>query len=192
MGCQDEGITVSADILREGDIVFRRGQGVRSRAVVEMDRYGMYSHVGIVVSSDSGLMIIHAVPDEAVKGQPDYIKMDRPDEFFSEKRSCRGCILRISDPDSIEVAEISARYALKKYTERIKFDHDYNLGDTTAMYCTELVWLAYLHSGIDITAGHRSEISNLPIFSGTYILPSDIFGSGILKEVIHFSTFINP
>lgn len=37
--------------LKTGDIVFRRGGGISSHAVMMADRNGRYSHVGIVVDS---------------------------------------------------------------------------------------------------------------------------------------------
>lgn len=50
--------------LKTGDIVFRRGGGISSHAVMMADRNGRYSHVGIVVDSAGRKMIVHAVPGE--------------------------------------------------------------------------------------------------------------------------------
>ena len=58
--------------LKTGDIVFRRGGGISSHAVMMADRNGRYSHVGIVVDSAGKKMIVHAVPDEPdFEGDPD-------------------------------------------------------------------------------------------------------------------------
>ena len=53
--------------LRAGDVVFRRGGGLTSRAVLMADAQGQYSHIGIVVDSAGQKMIVHAVP-----GEPDF------------------------------------------------------------------------------------------------------------------------
>ena len=59
----------------EGDIVFRRGVGLSSEAVLYVDS-GQYSHVGIVANYQGKKMIIHAVPGEKeFEGDIDRIKM---------------------------------------------------------------------------------------------------------------------
>ncbi len=157
--------------LRDGDIVLRRGRSPKSRAVLMADSAGMFSHAGIAVATDSGVMIVHAVPGEGVPGQPERIRMERPEEFLSRKKACKARIFRIMSPGA---AATAAGYARRKYLDEVEFDHDYDLEDTVRMYCTELLWKAYMQSGVDITAGRRSTIRNFPVYAGTYIFPSDI------------------
>jgi len=70
--------------------------------------------------------------------------------------------------------EKAAQQALRLLQKEILFDHNYQINDTTEMYCTELVWNIYRLAGIDICNGQRSTI-NVPMYAGTYIFPSDIY-----------------
>lgn len=79
--------------LHAGDVVFRRGSGLTSHAVLAADRYGAYSHIGIVVDSCGVMMVVHAVPGEPdYEGDPDRVKMDTPKRFFlvDERKDWRG------------------------------------------------------------------------------------------------------
>lgn len=168
-------------LVNEGDIAFRRGHSAESRAVLHFDSLGMYSHIGIVVLADSVYKIIHCVPGES---PDDRIKMDNIGEFFAEDRAGAGAIARL--PNRAGHAFLAARYAHSKYREVILFDHDYDLDDTTRMYCSELVWKAYLHTGIDITARSRTIVEGVPLMSGTYIMPSDIYANKELNIIYQF------
>jgi hypothetical protein len=159
--------------LAEGDLVFRKGRGIKSEAVLQADTSGIYSHSGIVVKQNSTFMIVHVTPGEREKEEKvDRIKMETPEQFFSADRAQCGAIYRLSD--SLNVPSAAAQQAVRLWNKGILFDHDYVLEDSTKMYCTELVWYAYQLAGKDITNGKRSEIVNFPLFSGIYIFPSDI------------------
>ncbi|MDR3328012.1 MAG: hypothetical protein LBT04_07840 [Prevotellaceae bacterium] len=172
-GCSASGSRqdVPCELLRAGDVVFRRGNGTKSQAVLYADREGMYSHTGIVVQlTDSTLRIVHAEPDKTCG---DSLKLETLKSFFSEKNAEKGAIMRFAC--SAECAAQAADYALKLYNAHSTvFDHDYDLKDSTQLYCTELVWRAYLHAGIDISNGRRTAL-NAPSFSGYYLMPSDVY-----------------
>jgi hypothetical protein len=172
--------------FREGDIVFRRGRGVKSEAVLHVDTAGLYSHSGIVVKCDSAFMIIHITPDEREAGETeDRIKMEPPETFFAPDRAKFGSVYRLPD-DTLNMAKTAAEQALRLWKRGVVFDHDYVLDDSTQMYCTELVWHVYRMAGKDITNNSRSEIVNVPLFSGVYILPSDIYSNKELVIVFSF------
>ncbi len=173
------------ELLAEGDVVFRRGSGAKTHAVLRADTSGIYSHVGMVVRTDSGLMVVHVTPGERAKGETvDRIKLETPEGFFAPERCSKGALARFADTTGCPA--LAAGRALEFYRRGVLFDHDYDLTDTTKMYCTELVWLAYLDTGMDITAGRRSEIRNFPMYSGTYIFPSDIYKHKSLRVYFSF------
>jgi len=158
----------------EGDIVFRRGIGAKSTAVLRVDKEGLYSHVGIIVKLDSVFMVVHITPGEREKGETeDRIKIEAPELFFCPFKAQSGAVIRLKD--SLEYAEMAAHEAYRLFQQVILFDHNYLLEDTTKMYCTELIWRSYLSGNKDITQGRRSVLENFPLFSGTYIFPSDIY-----------------
>ena len=69
--------------LKAGDVVFRRGLGFTSQAVILAEGGGAYSHTGLVIDSAGHPMIVHAVPGEPdYKGDEDRVKMDTPTEYF--------------------------------------------------------------------------------------------------------------
>lgn len=170
--------------LREGDIVFRRGGGIVSHVVTAADREGNYSHVGIVVLGDDGRpMVVHAVPGEPdFKGDPDRVKMDAPERFFSSEFTSIGEVCRVADT---AVARQAAQVALAVYKRHTLFDHDYDDCDTTRMYCTELVVHAYLRAGLPLVGDERHEV-RLPVLSADCIFPSDIRNSSSLEPIIIF------
>jgi len=169
--------------FQEGDLVFRRGSGIASRAVLTADTRGSYSHVGIVVKEGSAWMVVHITPGEAPKGEKDSVKSESLSEFFKSSRAVSGAVMRFTgDP------ELSKRAALEAVTicqRKILFDHAYNLSDTTAMYCTELIRFVYLKAGVDLTGG-KTEHVHIPGFSGDYLFPSLIMKSPFLREIERF------
>ncbi|MDR2890061.1 MAG: hypothetical protein LBV18_00370 [Alistipes sp.] len=218
-------------VVREGDIAFRRGTGITSRAVLAADKEGAYSHTGIVVrvpsaglaEGDGEWRVVHIVPGERdANGVKDVIKAERLEEFFAPDRAVEGALMRLEEgseagvaardgavEDSAEgvgattgceavdaeagfsagedagvetgvaaergvtVAARAAHRALALAATELAFDHDYDLDDTTRMYCTELLHYVFSREGMDITEGRRSRV-NAPAFGGYYILPTDI------------------
>lgn len=166
-------------------MAFRRGGSTKSMVVLRADRSGRYSHVGIVVATDSGFRIVHVTPGEREPGAgADTVKLERLDEFFASHRADHGEIARFTKDG--DAAHKAAKNALRFFRDRIIFDHDYDLADTAKMYCTELVWRAYGLAGIDLTQERRSVISGLGPFNGEHILPSDIYDYPAIKCVFSF------
>ncbi|MDR1975143.1 MAG: hypothetical protein LBQ31_10830 [Bacteroidales bacterium] len=171
--------------LRAGDIVFRKGYGVKSRAVLHADKSSVYSHVGIIVQDKEKFFVIHITPEERSKQETvDKTKMERLEDFFASEKAEHGAFMRFAD--SAEISQSAARQAFRLYKKQVTFDHDYDLSDTNKMYCSELVWYAYNLAGRDITEGRRHVIKNFPIFSGTHIFPSDIYEHEKLKTYYKF------
>ena len=171
--------------LREGDIVFRRGGGMTSHIVLAADRDGNYSHVGIVaMDSTCRAMVVHAVPGEPdFEGDPDRVKMDAPERFFSSEFTSIGEVCRVADA---AVARRAAQVALAVFKRRTLFDHEYDDRDTTRMYCTELIVYAYLRAGLALVGNERHEVYLPPMVTADCIFPSDIRNSKHLERVVIF------
>lgn len=159
--------------FRNGDMVLRCGRGMESQ-VVTFGEGSVYSHIGMLYydSVQNGWMVIHAVPQEAPEGEPEYIKYEPIEEFYTQERATVGAWMRIECPDS--AAQRASEYCLKKYNERVVFDNFYLLQDTTELYCCELVWRAYLQQGIDITSGNRHYVPIVFSSEEGCIFPNDI------------------
>jgi hypothetical protein len=170
--------------LQEGDLVFRRGTGLVSRAVVAADKAGSYSHTGIVVKENNRWKVVHAVPGEPDgEENPDRIKMEELDLFFHKKRATTGAVMRLSISPTL--CRRAACAAIRLYRAGILFDHQYNLNDTSRMYCTELIDFVYRRQGIDLPEGRISRIS-VPGMSGNYLFPSDIQQNALLYLIYYF------
>ena len=173
--------------FREGDLVLRCGYGAESKVVTEASQ-SIYSHIGILHydSPTAQWQVIHAVPGEAEKGEPEWMKAEPINEFYAYDRASCGAWMRVDCSDSI--AASAARYAMQKVAEKVEFDNDYLLSDTTQIYCTELVWQAYLHQGIDLSEGHRHEVPSIFSKDGACIFPCDIEKSTKIIYVKPFKT----
>ena len=171
--------------LRTGDVVFRRGSGLTSRAVLAADRNGAYSHIGIVVDSCGVMMVVHAVPGEPdYEGDPDRVKMDTPQRFFSSMNARIGEVKRLRGDSATALR--AARFAVDVYKRGTLFDHDYDDSDTTKMYCCELIDFVYRKAGRPL-AGQKRHYFHLPGLNPIRcILPSDICNSGKLDTVMSF------
>lgn len=174
--------TIPIELLQEGDIVFRRGYGFASEMVVYNDADGKYSHVGVVVNSEKCLMIAHSVPGGDAE-ENDIMRLERIEQFYSAESSSCGEIVRM-ELDSLQRRRLS-EMAVAKANEKIPFDHNYDLEDTTALYCTELVQLLYRNIGIDLAEGRITRL-NAPGFSSDYLMPSDIYQNRNLKTIFKY------
>lgn len=169
--------------LRDGDIVFRRGGGFTSHAVVTLDAHGYYSHVGIVADSAGRKMIVHAVPGEPdFEGDEDRVKLDPPEKFFSSLFTDCGEVCRVSDSTVAHQAAEIAKRILNRHT---LFDHDYNNNDTTKMYCTELILYAYKQAGLRLV-DKGPHVVDLPLLKSSVYYPSDVYESKRIKSFVKF------
>ncbi len=74
--------------FREGDLVLRCGYGAESKVVTEASQ-SIYSHIGILHydTPSAQWQVIHAVPGEAEKGEPELLKAESISEFYSFDRA---------------------------------------------------------------------------------------------------------
>lgn len=178
-------LKIPEELFTDGDLAFRRGIGLTSHIVLAVSTNGIYSHVGIIKRMDNKCYVIHAVPGETEhKGDPERVKADPIDVFFSPDRAARGAVMRVTN--NYKIASGAAEYALEISSRGTLFDHEYNLNDSSKMYCTELVNFVYKKYGVDISEGRTSYI-NLPLIQGEYLMPEDLTAFDGIKQIYHFS-----
>ncbi len=164
--------------MRNGDILFRRGSGLESNIVVSASG-GIYSHAALAYHNGTQWLALHAVPQES-NGEPEYLKSEPITDFFRSNRAIRGAMARVDCSDSI--AQSAAEYALQKITQRTLFDNLYDIDDTTHIYCTELIYRAYMPHNINFRNRETDKHYNRCIF------PKDILESEYIKSVTTFKT----
>lgn len=181
----DEGGTVRDDVpldsLRDGDLALRQGTGLDSEAVLRLDSAGgQYSHIGIVVNDNGKWKVVHAVPGESRDGI-DRVKIEPIDTFFLSTRAAHGAVMRLRGCSAVaarEAAQSAARLV------GVPFDYNYNWQDTTRLYCTQLIAVAYSSAGIDL-------LSAVPRLSGRntkniIVFPGDIASNDSLTTIFRF------
>lgn len=183
----DQGGKIRDDIpikqLRDGDLLFRCGISAQSQVVTRLDSAnGTYSHVGIAIYDNGKWRVVHSVPGESLDGI-DRVKVDAVDTFFMTSRAEHGAAMRLQCDATI--ARFAAHHALQLAKQGIPFDTHYDWEDHSRLYCTELVQVAYMSAGIDLSQGHSTCIA-LPFYNGNIVFPSDIAHNDSLQVVFSF------
>ena len=160
--------------MREGDLAFRCGQGVFSRAVTSAQEDPLYSHVGVLVRDGEVWKVVHAVPAEPdFPGDFDRVKAEPVSIFFAPGRAYRGCLAHTGLSDSLQVSALRAS-ALRFAADSVRFDNGYSLEDSSSLYCTELVWRLYRRAGIDLSEGRRRRLDVFRIHADC-LLPEHLY-----------------
>lgn len=168
--------------LRTGDIVFRTGESLESKTVTSFDKESIYSHVGMVIWHNNQWCVLHAVPNErATKNEKDSVKLEPIGVFFRSDRALEGCVCRmpLTPEDTLKLLVTAENL----YRRHPLFDKSFQDQDSSAFYCSELVWFLYQQSlDVDLTQGRRHD---LPLFP-PLIFCSDIKAYPELKEIFFF------
>ena len=177
---QNSVLVLSKLNLQNGDLIFRRGTSIESQIVLLTDQDSEYSHVGMIYKINDKLFVLHTVPKEN-DDDPGYIKLEPINDFLSEGKAARVAVYRLIQ-SSLEKINIASSYAYNCYIKKYCFDNDYDLVTDAQLYCTELIWKAYKHAGIDLVCNRLKNI-NVIVTSRTIIMPSSIIESKLLKKI---------
>lgn len=167
--------------IKDGDIIFRKGRSLVSSIVMLNDKETDYSHVGICCKTDNEMFVIHAVPGEPDEQGNEKIRCDKLSEFLTPDKASIFAFYRLTC-DTSGIAAASAANAMAYYRAGLPFDKALNFRSDDKLYCTELVWKAYLKSGINIT-GNQFKKLNLNILTDSIILPGHIQNSALLTKI---------
>ena len=173
--CKQDAVTrqFPYDQMKEGDLAFRCGRGVFSQAVILADDKGLYSHIGIVVREGDAWKVVHAVPGEREgNGDFDRVKMEDLEVFYSPQRASHGCLVHTGITSDTLINRICADAKIFA-RDSVRFDNNYDLTDSSEVYCTELVWRLYRRVGTDLSEGRRRNVHILKI-DGPVLLPEHI------------------
>lgn len=173
-------LTIDSVGVEVGDLIFRRTTGLIGTIVLASDRASEFSHVGIVVSVSPVASVVHAEPggSRQEKGGVERVSLAA---FAAAPQVTGAAIYRLRTRNA-EASQRAVEWALYQARRHTPFDGALNLSDTTAVYCTELVWRAYQKAGVTLvepTRGHR----NAPFGLDTVILVSGLAASPLLYPV---------
>ena len=169
--------------VQDGDLIFRRGRSLTSQAVLLADQESHFSHVGIVVKANTQqAMVVHAVPptDKESGG----VKADSIEDFLSERNAASWRVFRLTKNDGHQLSSAAAKYAIDAGKKKIDFDSAFDLIDDSKLYCTELVWRAYMAAGLDIVGGKFDKVQLPMLKTELAILPSRLENSHYFHPVL--------
>ena len=168
--------------LQSGDLVFRTGNSVASHTVTLTDQNSVYSHVGMLLWSGDRWQVLHAVPNEREsENEKDSVKLEDISVFFRSDRASQGGIYRIplAEDDTLKLLQ----KGLSLYQQHLLFDNAFDDQESSAFYCTELVWFIYKNElDIDLSQGRRHKV---PLFP-PLIFCSDLLSYPELDKIYEF------
>lgn len=174
-------VNVKIPELCEGDLVFRKGRSLVSTVVLMNDHASAYSHVGIVVIMNGEPFIVHAVPGEPDENGEEKVKCDTPVDFLDDEKASLFAVFRLAE-DEKHLAEMAAKKSMEYYDMGLPFDKALDFKSEDKLYCTELVWKAYLEAGINLT-GNKFHALTLNFLADSVILPGQLIESKLLTQV---------
>lgn len=174
--------TIDYSLFHSGDLIFRRGNGILSQTVLHRDRTSEFSHVGIIKIINNRPYVIHASPGKPL-GTNAIVKLETIDDFLRDA-SVLAAVYRLNQ-NHVSLGNNASSLAHEYSVRKVPFDTQFSLKSLDKFYCTELVWQAYLQSGIDLVAQNFSTLS-FPFNKEPYILPSDLLSSKHIYQVHQF------
>lgn len=165
------GLSFDETVLAPGDLLFRRGRSLVSRAVLTAEDGGEYSHVGLVTVIAGRAWVIHSTPPDEPESRGGVV-VEPIAMFLAPERASAAALYRPLYPKAAVVAERVARGFVQA---RLPFDAAFDLHTARKLYCTELVWRAYREAGVDLAPGAMSR--------DRYLLPSELAASPALQRI---------
>ena len=167
-------ITLPHEIeLRSGDIILAGGVSLQSRMVLSLTDGNRYSHVGLIQATPQGLFVIHAAPTGAGDGGVgDRVARIPLSLFLSERGYVAIQVLRLKaqTAEAMQLAQDACEYAYACAEQAVPFDGNFDLAEQHHMYCSELIYLAYQHAGLNWPDTIISSVSSM-LVDGPVILP---------------------
>lgn len=160
--------------MKEGDLVFRCGLGMFSQAVTLAEKNRSYSHVGLLFKDGEVWTVVHAVPREPdFKGDFSRVKQEPLEKFLLPEMAVRAGLVHTGFSDSLKLAQMKEQ-AFQAVRDSVRFDDNYDLEDSTEVYCTEFVWRLYRRAGIDLTEGRRKYLRTV-VINGDTLFPEHVY-----------------
>jgi hypothetical protein len=169
-------------LMGNGDLIFRRTDSMGGNFVLTVDQASAFSHVGLIYEKAGRIFVIHASPASDLS--PAQVRMDTIEKYLEHTSAAAVYRLR-NDPGGKAGQAVEAALPL---VGKLAFDYEFSLADSSELYCTELVWLAYQEAGIDLVDGRYDRVSLPFLQEGLVLLPSSLAGSRWLYQVLLFET----
>ena len=126
------------NLIRNGDIILRHGYGMASDIIVKtLDEKYDISHCAIICKDSNHINVIHSVSQSL--SDFDGVQTQSLSRFINDSKENSIIVVRFKNPKHSDNSLIAdrAKYYLSK---KIPFDNDFNIKDSTHLFCTELIW----------------------------------------------------
>jgi uncharacterized protein YycO len=176
--------TLNYSQFRSGDLIFRKGNGLLGQALLKADSASQFSHVGIIKIIQQQIFVIHGSTGKPL-GTNAFVKIESLESFLQSELASAVAIYRLKNNDQ-DSTITAVNFAYQAVLDQVPFDVNFDLENADQFYCTELVWRAYLASGIDLVEGNFSSL-DLPLAQNWYILPKNLLESPHLQQVYYYN-----
>jgi len=129
-------------LLHDGDIILRHGYGFVSDMIVESlnDSSGL-SHCAILTNYKGHWIVVHSVSSTLT--DVDGVQWQDLNTFVNQSKKNSLVVTRYKNAkNDSDRARIGSR-ALYYLQRKLPFDNAFDLFDTTAIYCSELLWRVF-------------------------------------------------
>ena len=160
-------------VLRDGDILFRRGDAKLLRGHFPFSRFianvsgSQFSHTGIA-SIEGGEPVVYDTTKAGVRRQPFCVWVLDNVGPFGVKRV---------KPESQAYAAKAVQFCRDSFARQVPFDYDLNISDQ-AFYCVEMSEKAYRNNGLPLAAplklGDMENVSQFPICVMVFLKTSNL------------------
>lgn len=166
--------------LQTGDLVFRQGRSLESRASSVTNAHTSFSHVGIVLREGENVWVVHAVPNDDSR-HPSAIHQEPFGIFVGMSQASSWKVVRrpgLSDNDR----QVVQHELLQWKAKQPEFDWAFDLASDDKVYCTELAIKVFAKTSAPIDA--PSQKVYLPaIGSASIVTVGALFNAARGREV---------
>ena len=139
--------------LKEGDIILRHGFGFVSNTIVKALGEDLpVSHVGMIVKNEKGeFAVIHSVSQTL--SDHNGVQIQDLQNFVRDSQDSSIVIVRYKNTSEKKDFD-QRKHAFRYLQKQIPFDYQFDLEDSTAFYCSELI-VRILSDTYDFDAGKQ-------------------------------------
>jgi uncharacterized protein YycO len=138
-----------------------------------LDHQTRYSHVGVIEAG----RVPHVIHIEPGSGTGDVVRREALADFLNPARADAFAVFRVS-ADHRNQARSATETARRYFASRLRFDPMFSLASADELYCSELVWRAYLAAGLDLLEGKVDRS-----FTGPVVLLSTLQHTRLMRRV---------
>ncbi|MFZ4399049.1 MAG: YiiX/YebB-like N1pC/P60 family cysteine hydrolase [Bacteroidales bacterium] len=126
------------NLIQNGDIILRHGYGLASDIIVKTlnEKYDI-SHCAIICKNGNQINVIHSVSQSL--SDFDGLQSQTLKRFICDSKENSIIVVRFKNQKN-NGNEVLAKRAAYYLSKKLPFDNDFNLNDSSRIYCTELIW----------------------------------------------------